>query len=35
MLSNDARKIIIKAYEKGHKTAEIADIFAEVYHPHE
>lgn len=24
MFSNEARKIIIKAYEKGHKTAEIA-----------
>ena len=27
MLSNEARKIIIKAHEKGYKTAEIADIF--------
>lgn len=27
MLSNEARKIIIKAHEKGYKTAEIAYIF--------
>lgn len=27
MLSNEARKTIIEAHEKGHKTKELADIF--------